>query len=119
MHFQIVLAFQELFTDRTLEAANFFDNFLLFVPMLVNVEPFSGDAGPRADVTNVADASFLLLLGQFVMSHVSFELQERCKVVFLAFEALEDVSSQLTVFDVPLKRCLELESLLTDPANVA
>lgn len=46
VQFEIVVAFQKLLADWALEAADLFDNFLLLVPMLVHVEPLSGDAGP-------------------------------------------------------------------------
>lgn len=46
VHLEIIFSFQELFAEWTFKAAGFLDNFLLLVPVLMHVEPLSGDAGP-------------------------------------------------------------------------
>lgn len=53
-----------------------------------------------------------------MVSHVRFEFQECCEVIFLALEALENISSQLAMLDMPFERCFEFKSLLTDPTDV-
>lgn len=99
--------------------AVFFECFLLLVDLPVCVK-----AGPRLrrKRADVADENFSRFLLEFLVSVVcqmNSELPVRPESVFLADEALELVSGQLTKLHVPCQRLLLDESLLTDPTPEA